>query len=79
MYKRITKIITSRLEKKLKKINLENKQDLEANTLRQIAYIEMHFATALEQTVNVVVYVEFEAVLEIDKGRNIMLISHSGE
>ena len=34
--------------------------------------IEMHFATALEQTVNVVVYVEFEAVLEIDKGRNII-------
>ena len=33
--------------------------------------IEMHFATALEQTVNVVVYGEFEAVLEIDKGRNI--------
>ena len=34
--------------------------------------IEMHFATALEQTVNVVVYGEFEAVLEIDKGRNII-------
>ena len=32
----------------------------------------MHFATALEQTVNVVVYDEFEAVLEIDKGRNII-------
>ena len=32
----------------------------------------MHFATALEQTVNVVVYGEFEAVLEIDKGRNIV-------
>ena len=34
--------------------------------------IDMHFATALEQTVNVVVYGEFEAVLEIDKGRNII-------
>ena len=34
--------------------------------------IEMHFATALEHTVNVVVYGEFEAVLEIDKGRNII-------
>ena len=34
--------------------------------------IQMHFATALEQTVNVVVYGEFEAVLEIDKGRNII-------
>ena len=34
--------------------------------------IEMHFATALGQTVNVVVYGEFEAVLEIDKGRNII-------
>ncbi len=34
--------------------------------------IEMHFATALEQTVNVVVYGEFEPVLEIDKGRNII-------
>ena len=34
--------------------------------------IEMHFATALEQTVNAVVYGEFEAVLEIDKGRNII-------
>ena len=34
--------------------------------------IDMHFATALEHTVNVVVYGEFEAVLEIDKGRNII-------
>ena len=34
--------------------------------------MEMHFATALEHTVNVVVYGEFEAVLEIDKGRNII-------
>ena len=32
----------------------------------------MHFATALEQTANVVVYGEFEAVLEIDKGRHII-------
>ncbi len=32
--------------------------------------IEMHFATELEHSVNVVVYVEFEAVLEIDKGRS---------
>ena len=34
--------------------------------------IEIHFATALEQTVNVVIDGEFEAVLEIDKGRNII-------
>ncbi len=34
--------------------------------------IEMDVATALEQTVNVVAYGEFEAVLEIDKGRNII-------
>ncbi len=34
--------------------------------------IKMHFATALEHTVNVVGYGEFEAVLEIDKGRNII-------
>ena len=34
--------------------------------------IEMLFGTALEQTVNAVVYGEFEAVLEIDKGRNII-------
>ena len=34
--------------------------------------IEIHFATALEQTMNVVVYGEFEAVPEIDKGRNII-------
>ena len=32
----------------------------------------MHFATALEQTVNLVVYGEFEDVPEIDKGRNII-------
>ena len=32
----------------------------------------MHFGTALEQTVYVVVYGEFEAVLEIDNGRNII-------
>ena len=32
----------------------------------------MHFATALEQTVNIVGYGEFEAVFEIDKGRNII-------
>ena len=29
--------------------------------------VEIHFASALTQTVNVVVYGEFEAVLEIDK------------
>ena len=34
----------------------------------------MHFATALEQTVKVVVYGEFKAVLEIGKGRNIIYI-----
>ena len=32
----------------------------------------MHFATALEHTVNVVVYGEFETVLEIDKVRYII-------
>ena len=32
----------------------------------------MHFATALEQTVNVVVYGEFEDVPDIYKGRNII-------
>ena len=34
--------------------------------------IEIYFAAALAQTVNVVVYSEFEAVLEIDKGRNVI-------
>ena len=34
--------------------------------------IEMRFATSLEQTVNIVVYGKFEAMLEIDKGRNII-------
>ena len=34
--------------------------------------IDIHFAEALAQTVNVIVYAEFEAVLEIDKGRNII-------
>ena len=34
--------------------------------------IEIHFAAPLAQTVNVVVYDESEAVLEIDKGRNII-------
>ena len=34
--------------------------------------IEMHFASPLEHTVNAVVYGEFEAVLEIDRGRNII-------
>ena len=34
--------------------------------------IEIHFAVPLVQTVNVVVYGESEAVLEIDKGRNII-------
>ena len=32
----------------------------------------MRFANAMEQTVNVVVYGEFDAVLEIDKGHNII-------
>ena len=39
MYKLFTKIITTRLEKKLDEINLENKQDLGASTLRQITYM----------------------------------------
>ena len=34
--------------------------------------VEIHFAAPLAQTVNVVVYGESEAVLEIDKGRNII-------
>ena len=34
--------------------------------------IEMHFGAALEETVNVVGYGEFEAVLQINKGRNII-------
>ena len=34
--------------------------------------IEIHFAAALAHTVNVIVYAEFEAVLEIDKGRNVI-------
>ena len=34
--------------------------------------IEIHFAAPLGQTVNVVVYGESEAVLEIDKNRNII-------
>ena len=34
--------------------------------------IEIHFSAPLAQTVNVVVYGESEAVLEIDKGRNII-------
>ena len=34
--------------------------------------IEIHFAAPLAETVNVVVYGESEAVLEIDKGRNII-------
>ena len=34
----------------------------------------MHFATALEHTVNVIVYGEFEAVLEIDKGLHLQLL-----
>ena len=33
---------------------------------------EIYFAAALAQTMNVVVYGEFEAVLEIDKGRNVI-------
>ena len=34
--------------------------------------IEMHFAAALQQTINVVVYAEFESVLENDKSRNVI-------
>ena len=41
-------------------------------TIKGHLHIEMHFATALEQTVNLVVCGEFEAVLEINKGRNII-------
>ena len=34
--------------------------------------IEMHFAAALRQTIYVVVYAEFDSVLEIDKSRNVV-------
>ena len=34
--------------------------------------VEMHFDEPLEQTVNVVVYGEFESVLEIDRNRNVV-------
>ena len=34
--------------------------------------VEIHFASALSETVNVVAYGEFEAVLEIDKNRNVI-------
>ena len=34
--------------------------------------IEMHFAAALQQTINVVVYAEFESELEIYKSRNVI-------
>ena len=34
--------------------------------------VEMHFDDPLEQTVNVIVYGEFEAVLEIDRNRNVV-------
>ena len=43
-----------------------------SNRASSATILHSHFATALEYTVNVVVYVEFEAVLEIDKGRNII-------
>jgi hypothetical protein len=33
--------------------------------------VELHFANALPHTVNVVVYAEFENVLEVDKNRNV--------
>ena len=35
-------------------------------------HVEIHCATAHAQTVNVVAYGEFEAVLEIDKNRNVV-------
>ena len=34
--------------------------------------IDLHVAAALQQTINVVVYAEFESVLEIDKSRNVI-------
>ena len=34
--------------------------------------VEMHFDDPLEQTVNVIVYGEFESVLEIDRNRNVV-------
>lgn len=34
--------------------------------------VKIHFAAALAQTVNVVAYGEFEAVLQIDKNRNVV-------
>ena len=34
--------------------------------------VEMHFDQPLPQTVNIVVYGEFETVLEIDRSRNVI-------
>ena len=34
--------------------------------------LELHFKTALSQTINVIVYAEFDNVIEIDKARNIL-------
>jgi hypothetical protein len=34
--------------------------------------VEMHFAEALQRTINVVVYAEFESVIQIDRNRNVM-------
>ena len=34
--------------------------------------LDMHFATALQETINVIVYAEFNNVLEIDQARNIV-------
>ena len=34
--------------------------------------LEFHFRAALQTTVNVVAYAEFESVLEIDKNRNVI-------
>ena len=34
--------------------------------------LELHFKTALPQTINVIVYAEFDNVIEIDKARNVL-------
>ena len=34
--------------------------------------LEIKFGTALEQSINVIVYAEFDNVLEIDKARNVV-------
>ena len=34
--------------------------------------LELHFATQLPETINVIVYAEFDNVIEVDKARNVL-------